>query len=343
MNINEHLWSGIIHRSESGKERKEIINYIGKTKEGEKLFLSTANAEEGTILELDDKTCFQIEELEDCYFCVVRTEQQDIYYRYEPDEDARLDDESNMVTWLFNVLFKNLTKNNFVWLRAFISAMDFDDASYMDGTMVYGYNDVHSIRIEKSYGGSFYGFDSEDAAEKFAIETEEEDLKNFITESKYNKYLDKYGYDFFDIDRIKSYLHSYYIDRFCNVLSDYEKINELLDNKIISKTGDYFKKDDNGKIDITQPRVDIDSYSLKYAECKMQDLYTNQDYVEKYSRIVDGFCEMKEEVIDFKELARLIVNDKGIAKIIANEDPGIEKEVTAVKDGVKYYFYRSDI
>lgn len=343
MNINEHLWSGIIHRSESGKERKEIINYIGKTKEGEKLFLPLAKAEEGTVLELDDKKCFQIEELEDCYFCVVRTESGDFYYRYESDEDARFDDKSNMISWFTST--PNLEKNNFVWLRAFITATDRgEDATYMNGILFYDDNlDIHSIRIENSYDGSFYGFDSEDVAEKFAIKQEKNHLENFLKKSKYNEYLDEYGYDFFDIDEIKSNIETHYKDSF-NWMGETEIIKELLDNEIVYKDDDFFEEDDYEEgIDITKPKFDPYSYADEYVEHKMICLGTNQDYVEEYDRIVDDDFDEMYVVIDFWELARLIVNDKGIAKIIANEDTGIEKEATAVKDGVKYYFYRSDI
>jgi hypothetical protein len=332
--INEHLWSGIIHRSESGEIRKENGVVVGKTKDGIALTLSTEDSSNGELYEVNGESVFYLFEL-DTYFCVVQDGDYDSYYRYEPDVDVRDEVGINMVSW-FSGVIPELKTLDFSWLKAIVDAAEVNvrDLESLD-TEEYNYK-YDEIDFEVD-GKNFKSFDNCDNAEVCAIDDCEEFFEgNGVDKDTFKRFIKNFGYTFFNTNSMNDDLVSMYENDWDDMNED-DKIKWLIEHDDeITETEEYFETDEDGEIDLDQPKFDTSDYQDEYVGYNTDKL-TDKELVQQWIEIY-GFEEDRlKDYIDYHELAKLCIDADGVAHQLARYDGN---EIETDKNGHTYYFYR---
>ena len=332
--INEHLWSGIIKRSESGEIRKENGVVVGKTKEGLALTLSTEDSSNGELYEVDGESVFYFDEL-DVYFCVVQEDDYDSYYRYEPDVDERDEVGINMVSW-FSGVIPELKTLDFGWLKAIVDAAEVG-VKELESLDTEDYNYKYDEIDFDVDGYSFKSFDDYDNAETCAIDDCEDFFEdNGVDKESFKRFIKNFGYTFFSTDSINDDLVGTY-ECIWDDMSEEDKIKWLIehDDKI-TETEDYFETDEDGEIDLDQPKFDTSDYKDEYVEYNTDKL-TDEELVQRWIEIY-GFDEDRiKDYIDYHELAKLCIDADGVAHQLARYD---DNEIEIDMNDHTYYFYR---
>ena len=334
--INEHLWSGIIKRSESGEIRKENGVVVGKTKDGIALTLSTEDGSNGELYEVDGESVFYLYEL-DTYFCVVQEGDEDAYYRYESDASERDEVGINMVSW-FRGVIPELKTSDFGWLKAIVDAAEVNvrDLESFD-TKDYNYK-YDEIDFEVD-GKKFKSFDNCDNAETCAIDDCEDSFEdNGVDKESFKRFIKNFGYTFFNTDSMNDDLVSMYENDWEDMDED-DKIKWLIEHDDeITETEDYFETDEDGEIDLDQPKFDTSDYQDEYVGYNTDKL-TDEELVQRWIEIYDTDNDTLKDYIDYHKLAELCVNADGVAHQLAGYD---SNEIEIDKNGHTYYFYRTE-
>jgi hypothetical protein len=164
--INEHLWSGIIKRSETGELRKEDGVVVGETGEGKKLVLLNEFLADGELVDINGKELSYIQEIE-TYFCIVKTE-EDGYIYYKWNNDSK---DNYLVKWFVVDTYewnKKLIDAHFAPFRAMIyTSLSLDASDFND--MYYSYVifcNAFGFRLNTKI--QYYVFDNKDDAKSQA-------------------------------------------------------------------------------------------------------------------------------------------------------------------------------
>ena len=187
--LNEHLWSGIIHRSETGDVRKENGVVVGETGEGKKLVLSNEFLVDGELVDINGKKLSYIQEIE-TYFCIVKTEEYGvIYYKWNNDFE-----DNYLVKWFVVDTYewtKKLIDAHFAPFRALmytslsLDASDFDDMYYSHKE--FG-NIFHFYLNTKIH---YYVFDNKDDAKSQAKEWLKDTIERVWSKDDFIEWFDK--------------------------------------------------------------------------------------------------------------------------------------------------------
>lgn len=333
--LNEHLWSGIISRSESGEVRTEQGYAVGKTKDGITLNLSTESRSRGELYEVDGTQVFYLDEL-DVYFCVVDEGDCDSYYRYEPDEEEREERGINLVSW-FGGVCPELKTQNFSWLRGIVDAAEvgIKDLESLD-TKEYNYK-YDEIDFEVA-GYGFKSFDNYDNAEQRAIDDLEEMFEqDGISDDDIKRCIRILGCTFFNIDSINDDLVQSYEIQWDDYDED-DRVKWLIDKKIIDETDEYFETDEDGEINTDRPLFDTGDYKDNFVEHNTNNR-SDEELVKEWLGIFGTDIDTIKEYIDYYELAKQSIEHDGVENQLAIYDGN---EISVTENGHTYYFYRTE-
>lgn len=209
--INEHLWSGIISRSESGNVRREDGVMVGKTENGVSLNMSYENVDDGEIFNIDGKQSFHIDGINDIdiYICVIQEKGDDAYYIYEPDIDKRSHRNFNMTVWFYDES-KKIKNDDFGWLRAFFTMGNYhmEDVENMIAMFnINYYNTYDELTFsDVSSGEKYWAHSDHKKAEESAYDSLEEELSSKYTHPMFHRYLKRFGYSFLDTEDLRNTL-----------------------------------------------------------------------------------------------------------------------------------------
>ena len=336
--INESTWGSIRNRVNGEEVRKEQGVKIGQTDDGEKLMLSSAAFTDGDIVDFDGESIVRFGN--DIYVVILSDGDTDSYYAF----DNRMDisgGEGNM-SKCFEADSSLREEYDFKPLRALIQTIENNDTEWYDDSFWDLTVDVRTKWIDFTIvRDTEYRlfFDRDDAIE-YAIDSEERlfDEMDFSQPYTYDSeescikhYYDLFGTEWFDKDWFKDALQESYEFSY----DDYGEercIEELIKHKIIEDTEEYFDLDEDGEIDHTLPKFDVQDYKDQYVEKMMGEI---DDYVEEYISQC-GEEEIKDH-INTRRLAELCIEKYGPGPTISGYDH-VEREEEI--DGTTYYIYR---
>ena len=334
----EHLWSGIITRSETGKARKEDrILILGHTDGGKELYIPTEytewseKLEDCKIIDLNTDNGRYIKKIDvpdtpnmPIYLCV--------FYNQEYDEDQYYcylyrdgDDDTNMKSWMSGVS-KRLRENDFARLQAYVNLGLYhgEDLSILGGDDDDESMDFRNYSHYRWTNPPFYSSYSDYSyvlgdAEYRCKRNEIGELDD-MTEKKFREFADGYGYDFVNKDDLLVALGDYYDDDGPDEFEDEKDYaQKLVELGIIDNISD----------------LRWDNYSYEYSKY-MVDQLKDKDIKE----LVDLYLTKKDfddltKYIDLDELAKKIVKKKGPAKYLSTDGEELKETV----NGQTFYFY----
>lgn len=330
--MDESLWGSIRDRVNGDEIRKEVGIKIGEDEDGNPIILGGSASGDGDLVQFDGEKLlkFGIK----LYVAIVSDGSTDSYYALDGGMDLE-DGEGNM-SKCFEADSSLREEYDLKPLRALIQTIDnndteWDDDSFWDLTVEVREKYIDFTIARDTQYRLF--FDRDDAID-YAVE-EEEDLLHGTRPGKEDieRWRNYFGNEWFDEDwfkdAFKESYESYYDD-----ISEEDAIEELLRGEIIEDTEEYFDLDEDGEIDHSLPKFDVQDYKDQYVEKKLDEI---NDYVEEY--IFQYGSEGIEDHIDYGKLAKFIVDEDGPGSVISGYD-GVEREEEI--DGTTYYVYRLD-
>lgn len=332
--LDESVWGEMRKKSLGNSVRKEDGEVIGKLPDGTNLILPNIAFSKGELYEIENERNFtnfnlidvDFDDLSDynnvIYAAVMVGDKEDTYYLYDENADGPV----NMVEWF--TTDSALRNDNFSPLLALIKNCHWD-ADDLDGLIVTSFG--RYFKIKNKYIEEFYVFWNEDYAKDHAIDQE----RDFLESERFRKedverLRNALGDGFFDEKSIENELResqsSYYDD-----LSEEDAINLLLDYKIIEETDEYFEVDEDGDVDKSLPKFNYADYEDEYID----------KFIDGINDIIETFFseygyDNAEDYMDLDELAKLIVENDGVASVLASED-GEQREEKV--NGSTYYIY----